>query len=935
VLTVTAASAPAGQGSASVVGNQVRFNPGSDFDYLAVGESAVVTVSYSITDEHGATSSSTVQVTVTGTNDAPTIDAAGTTATGSVTELPNGDPGEGIAVHEAGGTIAFDDLDLSDTHSASATAQGSGYYGTFTLDPVNQSGDSVGWHFDVDDAEIDGLEEGEVVTQTYTVTIDDGHGGTTTQDVTITITGAADSVPPDGTNWYIDNSAVGSANTGSPTDPFTSIAAFNAAQGTAGGPGVNDNVFLLAGTGTGLYAEADGINLLDGQVLTGVATGSVRPTITATAGDGIDVAENNTISGIDIGSTSGAGIDDDGGTVGTLTVSDVAKSGSGQVVDIDNGGTLNVTLNSASSTGSTGGAIDLNLVGGSFTIAGATTITGVHSGGGIDVTGSSATVTLAGGGLVSTGANTAISFTGNAGGTLAITGGGFDIATTSGSGLVGSGGGTIIITGAGNNVATGSGGAIFVDGTAIGAAGLTLESVSANPGTATGIYLRNTGTAGGLEVTGTGVAGSGGTIDGRTGADLSTTTGIGVYLENTSHVSLTGMLLQNFTNFAIRGVNVNNFSLVDSIVTNTAGFNGTNAASEGSISFTGLTGDAVFDGVLVERGLRDNLGITNSTGHLDLSVIDSSFLNTSTASGQNGIGITLSGTASLNALITGSTFSGNRINNLLVNNNGSGNARVQIGLDGEAGSGGTWSNSGTGINLNHNGTGSFNFDILNATISNAAGQSSPVNINMLTGARGPLTGNIVDNLITNHAASTGPAVRVISNGTDSVVPIENTLTVLIEGNTIINNAANIGISVIARNGNSTLNATIHDNVITNTSTSGLAHGIEARAGAASADLVQLNLDISDNVIALDPAAALAGAFGIRLFRITATTNAVARLEDYTGGTTDTAAIHAFLSGENNGASVLATVNTVNGAGWGFIDDVPMPPAPLYDVPLIP
>src|SRR5205085_11265082 len=40
VLTVTAASAPTGQGTASVVGNQVQFDPGTDFDYLADGETA-------------------------------------------------------------------------------------------------------------------------------------------------------------------------------------------------------------------------------------------------------------------------------------------------------------------------------------------------------------------------------------------------------------------------------------------------------------------------------------------------------------------------------------------------------------------------------------------------------------------------------------------------------------------------------------------------------------------------------------------------------------------------------------------------------------------------------------------------------------------------------------------------------------------------------
>ena len=64
VLTVTAASAPVGQGTASVVGNQVEFDPGADFDYLAVGESVDVVVSYDIVDEHGATASSTVTVMV-------------------------------------------------------------------------------------------------------------------------------------------------------------------------------------------------------------------------------------------------------------------------------------------------------------------------------------------------------------------------------------------------------------------------------------------------------------------------------------------------------------------------------------------------------------------------------------------------------------------------------------------------------------------------------------------------------------------------------------------------------------------------------------------------------------------------------------------------------------------------------------------------------
>jgi VCBS repeat-containing protein len=351
VVTLTAASAPAGQGTASVSGDQVEFDPGTDFDYLAVGETVDVVVSYEIEDEYGATGSSMVTITVTGTNDAPTIDAGGTDADGAVTELPNDDPDENAFTHSDSGTIAFDDLDLSDLHGASFTPQDGGYLGTFALDPVNQAGDSVGWSFSVEDADLDFLEDGETLVQTYTVEIDDGHGGIATQDVTVTITGAADNLPPDGTNWYIDNSFVGGLNDGSIDDPFTSIAAFNAAQGTPGGPDVGDNVFLLAGTG--IYAEADGINLLDGQTLTGVPDGLLRPTIQPGAGNGVDLADNNVLSGFDIVATAGDGIVDTAATSGSVTISDVGITTSiGSGIVLDSAAGVSISHVSVVSTGS-------------------------------------------------------------------------------------------------------------------------------------------------------------------------------------------------------------------------------------------------------------------------------------------------------------------------------------------------------------------------------------------------------------------------------------------------------------------------------------------------------------------------------------------------------------------------------------------------------
>jgi large repetitive protein len=52
---------------------QYTFNPGTSFDYLAPGESAVTTVRYTISDGNGGTSSAVITVTVTGSNDAPLV----------------------------------------------------------------------------------------------------------------------------------------------------------------------------------------------------------------------------------------------------------------------------------------------------------------------------------------------------------------------------------------------------------------------------------------------------------------------------------------------------------------------------------------------------------------------------------------------------------------------------------------------------------------------------------------------------------------------------------------------------------------------------------------------------------------------------------------------------------------------------------------------
>ncbi|MGH6927667.1 MAG: tandem-95 repeat protein, partial [Dongiaceae bacterium] len=164
----------------------------SDIDFLAEGETRTQTYTVTVDDKNGGTDTQDVTITLTGRNDTPTVTSGA--QTGAVTEIADGAPGEGATTHQDSGTISFADVDLIDTHNASAAPQGGGvgYLGTFTLGAVDQGADTVGWTFKVDDSALDFLADGETRNQTSTVTVDDKNGGTATQDLVITLTGTND-----------------------------------------------------------------------------------------------------------------------------------------------------------------------------------------------------------------------------------------------------------------------------------------------------------------------------------------------------------------------------------------------------------------------------------------------------------------------------------------------------------------------------------------------------------------------------------------------------------------------------------------------------------------------------------------------------------------------------------------------------------------------
>jgi len=148
----------------------------------AFPEGQVLTQTYTvmIDDGAGGTVAQDVVITINELNDFPVI--TGAVASGTVTEdaLPTA----------ASGTIDFADEDLADTHTVSVTPDGTGYLGTLTADVTDPAtGDGFGqvaWNYAVANPELQFLAAGQVLTQTYTVAIDDGVGGIATQTITIT-----------------------------------------------------------------------------------------------------------------------------------------------------------------------------------------------------------------------------------------------------------------------------------------------------------------------------------------------------------------------------------------------------------------------------------------------------------------------------------------------------------------------------------------------------------------------------------------------------------------------------------------------------------------------------------------------------------------------------------------------------------------------------
>ena len=180
----------------------------AEFQKLAAGEKGEDSFIYAIRLGNGTLSWARAVIVVIGVNDAPQIVSVGTTSTAAITELA--DQTAASALGTASGKIAFADVDLSDTHTASVAApvfnwsggtlsasqsaalQAAGTLALTVTDSTNSGSGSVGWSYSATDMAFDFLGKDQTLTVTYQVSVADNHGGTVIQNVVITVTGVND-----------------------------------------------------------------------------------------------------------------------------------------------------------------------------------------------------------------------------------------------------------------------------------------------------------------------------------------------------------------------------------------------------------------------------------------------------------------------------------------------------------------------------------------------------------------------------------------------------------------------------------------------------------------------------------------------------------------------------------------------------------------------
>ncbi|MBR1155264.1 VCBS domain-containing protein [Bradyrhizobium sp. JYMT SZCCT0428] len=364
-------------------------NADADTQALAQGAAVSDVFTYTVIDQFGATSSTTLTITITGTNDSPVITTAIGGNEGTAVEAGNLDDGTVVAGDpSASGTLTSSDVDTAATATWSGAATGT--YGSFAITAAGA------WSYTLNnaDTDTDALAEGASVTDTFTATVTDDFGATATQLVTITITGTNDSPVARADTGVVNEDAT-----------LTVTAANGVIQGTTGGSVADtdvDNATLVvsgvvAGTGAvtqgvgvgsslaGIYGHltlnANGSYSYVADTANSLATGvTAVDTFTYTDKDPLNAVSNTTTLQITVTGANDApvGVNDTGSATekgGTANGSG-GSNATGNVItndtDVDSGSLTVSAIRTGGTEGAgTAGSLGVGLVGahGTLTIA--------------------------------------------------------------------------------------------------------------------------------------------------------------------------------------------------------------------------------------------------------------------------------------------------------------------------------------------------------------------------------------------------------------------------------------------------------------------------------------------------------------------------------------------------------------------------------------
>jgi VCBS repeat-containing protein len=243
------------------------FNSGGQaFDFLADGETLVLTYTVRATDSDSAhaTGDQTVVVQITGTNDAPIV-VADTPV--HLVEATSADAGTSSAV----ATLTLSDVDGTAGYDADALGIGgwsenpdhtyskAGTYGTATLDTLTNKLTYV-----LDNHLADGLTASDHPPELFTVPVKDDFGATASVDVTFTVDGTNDAPALNG-----DNVSVTEIGDGSPALPYGTTKIFDIALSDSDEMG-SLTVSATAGDGTVSGISGGTIAAINGNFAAGI-----------------------------------------------------------------------------------------------------------------------------------------------------------------------------------------------------------------------------------------------------------------------------------------------------------------------------------------------------------------------------------------------------------------------------------------------------------------------------------------------------------------------------------------------------------------------------------------------------------------------------------------------------------------------------------------